>query len=252
MRGHSHVFAVVLTLTPDYQGRKMFGANPIRPPEKGDGSQLKVVTIFPTLQGEGPFVGQPSVFARLGGCNLACDFCDTEFESFHDMDLGALVAEVEREAGVVAYSSGGKGYLRDLVVITGGEPFRQEIRPLCEQLLARGFRVQIETNGTLWREIPEGVHIICSPKMSGGQYYPVRPDLLARVDALKFIISASHAEYREVGEVGQMGTKIPVYVQPMDEGDAARNAANQARALELAMARGYRLSLQTHKLLGIA
>ncbi|CAN0594227.1 unnamed protein product, partial [Ectocarpus sp. 12 AP-2014] len=59
----------------------MFGDNPIRPPEKGDGLHLMVKQIFKTLQGEGPHVGTPSIFVRLGGCNLACDFCDTEFEN---------------------------------------------------------------------------------------------------------------------------------------------------------------------------
>jgi organic radical activating enzyme len=220
----------------------MFGNNPIRPPEQGDGSGLKVVSMFATLQGEGPFAGHPSVFVRLGGCNLACDFCDTEFESFHDMHLQEILGKIETLAG----------NSHRLVVITGGEPFRQNIRPLCEALLAQGLRVQIETNGTLWRDLPSEVDIVCSPKVSGGSYHLLRPDLLARVNALKFIISATHPDYRAVGEVGQATHNIPVYVQPMDEGDAAKNAANQALALELAMAHGYRLSLQTHKLLGIA
>ena len=194
------------------------------------------------MQGEGPFAGHPSVFVRLGGCNLACDFCDTEFESFQEMSLGTMITHIEKESGG----------LRDLVVITGGEPFRQEIGPLCRELLAREFRVQIETNGTLWREIPAEVNIVCSPKMSGGTYHSLRPDLLARVDALKFIVSATHSDYRNVGEVGQANHAIPVYVQPMDEGDAAKNAANTAHALALAQSHGYRLSLQLHKMLGIA
>jgi len=220
----------------------MFGTNPIRPPEKGDGSTLKVVEVFPTLQGEGPFVGQPSVFVRLGGCNLACGFCDTEFERFEEMPLDGVLQKITHEAAG----------LRDLVVITGGEPLRQEIGPLCTTLLARGLRVQIETNGTLWRELPAAVNIVCSPKVTNGSYHPIRPDLLARVDALKFIISDSQPEYREVGDVGQAGRAIPIYVQPMDEGDPAQNRANQNRALMLAQTNGYRLSLQTHKLLGIA
>ena len=219
----------------------MFGNNPIRPPEKGDGSSLKVVEIFYTLQGEGPFAGHPSVFIRLGGCNLACDFCDTEFESFKDMSLEDILQQVIKA-----------GRIADLVVITGGEPFRQPIGPLCEVLVARGMRVQIETNGTLWRELPKDVHIICSPKTTDGTYHPLREDLLERVDALKFIISAHHPLYNTVGDVGQAAHNIPVYVQPMDEQDCALNAENQARALELALEHGYRLSLQTHKLLGIA
>lgn len=220
----------------------MFGKNPKRPPEMGDGNTLKIVEIFPTLQGEGPFVGQPSVFVRLGGCNLACGFCDTEFEQFEEMTLTEIVERVSKEA---------EG-LRDLVVITGGEPLRQNIAPLCEALLVQGFRVQIETNGTLWRPLPEGVNVVCSPKVTDGKYHPLRPDLLARVDALKFIVSADEAEYREVGEVGQAGTNIPVYVQPMDEYDPSKNAANLARALTLAQTHGYRLSVQMHKMWGIA
>ena len=220
----------------------MFGKNPIRGPEKGDGSRLKVVEMFATLQGEGPFVGHPSVFVRLGGCNLACGFCDTEFESFEEMDMVSIMEQVQKLAAGT----------HDLVVITGGEPLRQNIAPLCEALLSKGLRVQIETNGTLWRELPEGVNIVCSPKISDGKYHKLRPDLLARVDALKFIVSADDEQYRAVGEVGQADTNIPVYVQPMDEYDPAKNAKNAAHALALAQANGYRLSMQMHKIWGVA
>lgn len=222
----------------------MFGKNPKRPPEMGDGSSLNVVEIFATLQGEGPFVGQPSVFVRLGGCNLACSFCDTEFEQFEAISLEVLVDKIMFQAAD----------LRDLVVITGGEPLRQNIVPLCEVLLAKGLRVQIETNGTLWRPLPQGVNVVCSPKVTDGKYHPLRPDLLARVDALKFIVSAAEGEYHAVGDVGQSsaGRNIPLYVQPMDEYDPEKNKANTAYALELVQAKGYRLSTQMHKLWGIA
>ena len=219
----------------------MFGQNPIRPPEMSDGSRLKLVNIFPTLQGEGPFVGQPAVFVRLGGCNLACNFCDTEFENFQSMVREDILSDIRAQAGDV----------RRLVVITGGEPLRQNIVPLCEDLIAQGFTVQIETNGTLWRELPEEVHIVCSPKTSNGIYHPLRGDVLARAGALKFIISADMKEYHEVGEVGQKGRDIPIYVQPMDQYDAEKNAANIAYAAQLAQSKGYRLSLQIHKFLGI-
>lgn len=219
----------------------MRGTNPIRPPEKSDGRQLQVKSIFPTLQGEGPYAGVPAVFVRLGGCNLACDFCDTAFEDFLPMKLTEIVAKVKKLAVSV----------RRLVVITGGEPLRQNIVPLCEALIAQGFRVQIETNGTLWQPLPDGVEIVCSPKNTGGGYFPLREDLLPRVNALKFIVSAEHPHYRDVAEVGQGRYGIPVYVQPMDEYDAQKNRANAALAAQLAQAGGYRLSLQLHKILGI-
>ncbi len=218
----------------------MYGKNPIRPPVTGDGSQLDIQQLFPTLQGEGPYAGWPAIFVRLGGCNLACSFCDTEFESFRTMSLTNIVAQVLGLAGKTTR----------LVVITGGEPLRQPIGPLCGELIERGFKVQIETNGTLWRELPREVDIICSPKNTGKGYFYLRPDVLARINALKFIISASNAAYLEVGNVGQ-GPDMPIYVQPMDEYDAVKNAANVKRAVSIALSKGYRLSIQTHKIVGI-
>ncbi len=224
----------------------MFGDNPIRLPEKGDGTLLQVQSIFPTLQGEGPYAGWPAVFIRLGGCNLACDFCDTEFESFTEQPLESLIDTIRQ----LAQDDSGQR-CRHLVVITGGEPLRQNIIPLCEQLLKEGLMVQVETNGTLWRELPESVDIICSPKHTGNGYAPLRADVLERATALKFIISATHDGYTDIADVGQSRTATPVYVQPMDEYDEEKNAANLAHATRLAMAHGYRLSLQLHKIVGI-
>lgn len=222
----------------------MQGNNPIRPPIAGDGQILEVKRLFPTLQGEGPFAGQPAVFVRLGGCNLACSFCDTEFEGFKPMPIATIVQRVVEQAG-------GKERVRHLVVITGGEPLRQNIAPLCEQLLEAGFKVQIETNGTLWRPLPDEVNIVCSPKNTGKGYMPVREDLLSHADALKFVVSVHDPLYQRIAEVGQEKYAIPVYVQPMDEWDEKRNAANVAYATEMAQKNGYRLSLQLHKYLGI-
>jgi len=224
----------------------MYGKNPKRPPETGDGSSLKLVAVFPTLQGEGPYTGKPAVFVRLGGCNLACTFCDTEFEAFGEVLLSDVLAKVN------AASRSGGTRTHHLVVITGGEPMRQPIGPLCEALLAEGFAVQIETNGTIYRELPPAVHIVCSPKAVDGAYYPLRPDMLARVDALKFLVTPHDDAYRTVPDVGQSSRAVPVYVQPMDEEDDTKNAANSAHAVALCQQFGYQLSLQTHKILGIA
>lgn len=219
----------------------MFGNNPKRPPVNGDGQTLDVQEVFATLQGEGPYAGWPAIFVRLGGCNLACEFCDTEFESFTPTSLDQLLESIERTAI----------HNCKFIVITGGEPLRQNIEPLCISLLEKGFKIQIETNGTLYRDLPDAVDIICSPKVTGGQYHPVRPDLLARVNAFKFIIADDSSPYRDIAEVGQSQHAAPVYVQPMDMGDREKNARNTARAAMLAQTRGYRLSLQMHKILGI-
>jgi organic radical activating enzyme len=224
----------------------MHGKNPIRQPVLDDGSHLEVKNIFATLQGEGLYVGVPSVFIRLGGCNLACNFCDTEFENAPTIPLTDII----QKTGYLAVNNEGER-VRKLVVITGGEPFRQNIVPLCKLLLDDGFAVQIETNGTLYRELPPEVDIVCSPKNTGNGYTKIRDDLLARVSALKFIISAYDEKYKNVGEVGQDLYDIPVYVQPMDEGDNEKNEANRQLALTLAMQYGYRMSIQTHKILNI-
>ncbi|MDX1975518.1 MAG: 7-carboxy-7-deazaguanine synthase QueE [Rickettsiales bacterium] len=225
----------------------MKGDNPIRKPlADHDGQSLALKSIFPTLQGEGLYAGVPSVFVRLGGCNLACGFCDTEFEDFADIALSDLVEQIK------TLSCNAQGLrVRHLVVITGGEPFRQNIAPLCAQLIADGFKIQVETNGTLWREVPPEVDIVCSPKNTGQGYFPIREDLLARVSAFKFIISKHDPLYGQVADVGQSRYNTPVYVQPMDEHDEARNRDNTAYALALATQHGYRLSLQLHKLLDI-
>lgn len=215
----------------------MRGNNPIRKPVMDDGQELAVQEVFYTIQGEGPYAGWPAVFVRLGGCNLACDFCDTEFESFATMKLEMLLERVQ------ALRPGG------LVVITGGEPLRQNIAPLCTALLDAGYMVQIETNGTLFRELPKAVSVVCSPKNTSGTYVPVRGDLLAQVTAFKFLVSATKSGYQQVPEIGQ--GSAPVYVQPMDEYDAKKNADNLALATRLALQYGHRLSLQLHKIAGI-
>jgi 7-carboxy-7-deazaguanine synthase len=223
----------------------MRGKNPIRPPEKGDGSSLAVQEIFATLQGEGLYTGHPAVFIRLGGCNLACDFCDTEFESFNIVSTSEIIQKT-----VELSQKNNKQRIRQLVVITGGEPFRQPIEMLVNGLIKHEFKVQIETNGTLYRALPEAVDIICSPKNVGQGYGTLRSDILAQAKALKFIISDSHPLYRDVGNVGQ-DDSLPVYVQPMDEYDEHKNTQNIKRATMLALENGYRLSIQTHKIAGI-
>ena len=216
----------------------MFGKNKKLKAENHSGENLDVQEIFPTLQGEGPYVGQPSTFIRLGGCNLACEFCDTEFESYKKISLKEILSKVKK-------------FNKKLVVITGGEPLRQPIERLCDELVKLGFLVQIETNGTIFRKLNPEVKIIVSPKVTAGKYHQVRPDLLPRVDAFKFIVSKTNKNYQEVAEVGQSKFVTPVYVQPMDEYNKTKNSANLKYAVSLCEKRGYFLSLQTHKILGI-
>jgi organic radical activating enzyme len=177
---------------------------------------------------------------------LACDFCDTEFETYQNFSLQKILDEVQKLS-----KNSEQKIVRNLVVITGGEPMRQPIESLCEELIKLNFLVQIETNGTIFRDLPPQIKIICSPKITNKKYHQIRPDLLARLNALKFIISKTKENYQQVAEVGQAKLQIPIYVQPMDEYDEVKNQDNLRHALELSQKYGYRLSLQIHKILQI-
>jgi len=219
----------------------MLGDNPKRPPIFGDGLTLYVQKIFKTLQGEGPNVGCPAVFVRLGGCNLACEFCDTEFENYNSQKLAEIITSVQDYSGNVI----------KLVVITGGEPLRQPIEALCQRLIDLGYIVQIETNGTIYRKLPREVEIICSPKVVNNKYLKIREEFLPRLTAIKFLISDNIKTYSWVPELGQTEYKIPVFLQAIDQYNPELNKANKSLAVKLALEYGHRLSYQIHKELEI-
>jgi organic radical activating enzyme len=229
----------------------MKGQNPGRPQEAGDGQQLWVQEVFYTLQGEGPFVGQPALFVRMAGCNLKCFWCDTEFESSTwRPSLEELLARVEALRPPVC----------DLVVVTGGEPLRQNILPFVERLLAQGLRVQLETSGSLWLELPEHprLSIHCSPKTPR-----LHPSILSRITAFKYVVAAGEVapedglpvqSTQKPDTAARLARPPPgarVYVMPRDDQDPERNRANVKECVRVAMTFGYTLTLQTHKLLGI-
>jgi len=216
---------------------------------------LDVVDIFPTIQGEGPFTGRPAVFVRLAGCNLRCPACDTDYTS------NRRYLSVDRIALEVLTL----GHL--LVVITGGEPFRQGCGPLTKKLLRLGEEVQFETNGTLSDPTMdslykrEGLSIVCSPKTA-----KVNEGLIEHISAFKYILkdgevdeadglptSSLNCGARPCRPWEQLGrpVKASIYVQPMDDGNGGFNKANVAAAIKSCMTFGYILSLQTHKLAGL-
>ena len=120
---------------------------------------LQVHTLFHTVQGEGPFAGEPCVFVRLTGCNLACWFCDTVWEDDSDPTVAEdnLIQQVLDAPGDAAQP--------ELVVLTGGEPTRQSIDWFVSSLVGMGKRVQIETAGSFWRGCMDldGVTVVVSP-----------------------------------------------------------------------------------------
>jgi organic radical activating enzyme len=224
----------------------MFGENKIRKIEKHDGFQLAVQEIFKTIQGEGPLVGTPSIFIRLGGCNLACSFCDANFEDFEYIDIEKILDTIL----ALSLNDEGKKVI-PLVVITGGEPLRQPIELLCSKLLSHNFKVQIETNGTIYRELPSEILIVCSPKATNGRYYPIREDFLQKITTFKFLIAKNLIPYNSVPELGQSQFNIPTYIQAIDQYNKALNEDNIKHTLDIACQYGYIVSLQIHKILNI-
>ena len=163
---------------------------------------------------------------RSAPLNVACSFCDTEFESYKNLLLIDVISKVR----VLSDDGNIK-----LVVITGGEPFRQNIVKLCDELLANGFKVQIETNGTLYQPINEMVDVVCSPKNVNGFYCNIRPDLLKHISAFKFLVSAFNSNYQQIPEIGQSQYSADIYIQPIDEQDDEKNQINQSFAIKLAL-----------------
>lgn len=229
----------------------VLNSQPVEKQELDPEGKLDVVEVFYTIQGEGPFAGRPAVFVRTAGCNLDCSRCDTDYTSKRQV----LTAEHLR-ARVVA-TAGGRC---DLVVITGGEPFRQNITPFANLMVVEElFNVQVETNGTLY--VPNFPYwtttVVCSPKTP-----QINPQLRQHVRHLKYVLEAGKVAVDGL-PTGSLGADCPpcrpwdtfngtVWVQPQDDYDVEKNARNVRAAVQSVMANGrFRLTLQTHKMVNL-
>lgn len=168
-------------------------------PDRDITGVVQVHSIFRTIQGEGPYTGQAALFIRLAGCNLQCPGCDTDYTSkrlpFTPTELLAAMRDVynwTREMMLMHY---GTPQERPLVVITGGEPFRQNIVPFTRLLLNHGYRVQIESNGVLYpgddfKELMEDfgdrLCLVVSPKTAR-----IHPKTAQLASAYKYVLAAT-------------------------------------------------------------
>ncbi|HEX8302882.1 7-carboxy-7-deazaguanine synthase [Sphingomonas sp.] len=205
-----------------------------------------VKEMFLTLQGEGVNAGARAVFVRFAGCNLwsgreqdradaICTFCDTDFVGT-DGAGGGKFADADALAEA-AETHWGEGSERRFVVLTGGEPMLQADGALIDALHARGFRIAIESNGTL--PVHPGIDWVCISPKAGSR-------VVQRTgDELKLVWPQPGVEPEAI----EGWDFAHFLIQPMDSADAE---ANLQAALALAMARPrWRLSLQAHKLLGL-
>lgn len=229
--------------------------NTQKPTKMVDSPYIELHSIFNTIQGEGIFAGRPATFVRLAGCNLQCPLCDTEYTEGSQQVKPQYILDW----------LGKNPHPSKLVVITGGEPFRQNITELCNLLLANGFVVQIETNGTLPppKDFPSSslyLYIICSPKTGS-----IAKDLLPHIDALKYVVKSGEIDektglpLRALDHTAKPCVARPpayfdpgkVFVQPADEKNELKNSINLDAATRSCLTYGYTLCIQLHKLANV-
>ena len=196
-------------------------------------SAYKINEIFYSLQGEGFHSGTPAVFVRFSGCNLRCEFCDTQHQQGRMMSMQDIVTEVN------------KYFDAFLLVLTGGEPslFIDEAF-VAELKSATGKLIAIETNGT--RTLPQNIDwVTLSPKNSfaGGGAEPV---VLTRCDELKVVYLGQDLSQYDTIEASHR------FLQPCYSPDEAQRQKNMQTCVEAVLSHPqWRLSLQIHRYLGI-
>ncbi|MGY3621277.1 7-carboxy-7-deazaguanine synthase [Bradyrhizobium sp. USDA 10063] len=205
-----------------------------------------VKEIFLTLQGEGAHAGRASVFCRFAGCNLwsgreqdrasaTCQFCDTDFVGT-DGTLGGRYASAAALADIIATQWTGDNVGR-YVVLTGGEPLLQVDAELIDALHARGFAIGVETNGTITP--PDGLDWVCVSPKAGAEL------VVRKGNELKLVYPQEDAAPEDFVDLDFERFSL----QPMDGPDAIENTA---RAVAYCLQHPqWRLSVQTHKTLGI-
>ena len=191
---------------------------------------MKINEIFYSIQGEGFFTGTPAVFVRFAGCNLACDFCDTNHQSYKEYTEDETIAEIKK-------------YTVDHVVLTGGEPTLQITKSFIDKLHEAGKFIQVETNGTipLGHDIEFDINwITCSPKH--------KPVSIGRINELKVVYQGQDMSQYD----GLKALPYCFYLQPCDTKDEQKNRENLQATIDYIMQHPkWRLSLQTQKIINV-
>ena len=213
-----------------------------------------VKELFPTLQGEGAHAGRAAVFCRFAGCNLwsgreedrataVCQFCDTDFVG-SDGAGGGKFQTADQLADTIeeAWNSTSAGPQQRYVVFTGGEPLLQLDAPLIDALHAKGFAVAIETNGTI--KVPKGVDWVCVSPKAGSEL------IVLQADEIKLVIpQVGHGSIETILARFEKMDYRNRFLQAMDGPNLKDNIQ---LAVQLCQKRPlWRLSVQTHKVIGI-
>ena len=202
---------------------------------------LKVSEIFASVQGEGLRQGEPTIFVRLIGCNLRCNFCDTKYawEGGDDISVQQVIEQVKQQH---------KEFPANWVCITGGEPLLQDIRELAQKLKDKDLKIQIETNGTRFQKLPVDWYSV-SPKPDN---YFVHPELIRITREVKLVVT-EELDFDVVRKIRQkFPLATPILLQPESNKDKFRQKG--IKLLKNAAEDGLknlRLSLQLHKIYGL-
>lgn len=193
-----------------------------------------IVEIFHSVQGEGARAGIPHIFIRFGNCNLRCEWCDTDFLTYDEMTSSQVIEEVEK-------------YACKNIIFTGGEPMLNNLWPIRRLLQARGYHISIETNGTI--PIDDGlIDWICvSPK---DQLYPNTKIKQTTGDELKCVYVGQNLSMYD----GLVDGFDHLFLQPcyIESESVEWNGRNFAQTESIVKENPkWRLSLQTHKWMGI-
>ncbi len=202
---------------------------------------LKVNEIFASIQGEGLRQGEPTIFVRLTGCNLRCDFCDTKYawEGGDDISVQQVIEQVKQQH---------KEFPADWVCITGGEPLLQDIRELSQKIKREDLKIQIETNGTRFQKLPIDWYTV-SPKPDK---YFVHPELIRIAREVKLVVT-EELDFDVVRKIRQeFPPTTPILLQP--ESNKESRMKEGMHLLKQSSAKGLeniRVGTQLHKIFGI-
>lgn len=220
--------------------------------------EYKINELFETIQGEGAFTGQPSIFIRLQGCPVACSWCDTK----HTWEIALedkvakeqIIAKTQETSKWASFSTEqilalfkAQGFKAKHIVITGGEPCMVDLTPLCHALEQAGYSCQIETSGTFEVRTTKDCWVTVSPKVNMRGGYEILASAMQRANEIKHpVATEQHIEDLKSLIAKHQVSNTPVYLQPISQ---------KQRATELAIAtciaNNWRLSVQVHKYIGI-
>jgi 7-carboxy-7-deazaguanine synthase len=216
-------------------------------------TKLPINEVFETVQGEATFTGTPSVFIRLQGCPVGCSWCDTK----HTWEMTGKVIPIKTMVDKCedndSYSLMSipdimemlKEFRANHIVITGGEPAMYDLTELTTELIAHGYSVQLETSGTFEIKVHKGTYVTVSPKVDMAGGYKVLDSCLFRADEIKYPIGKQR-DVENLKELLLKTTTESIWLQPLSKSEKATKLC-----IEQATINNWKISIQTHKFIGV-